>query len=120
MATHTPGPWMVHESGAQVLGGAGDLTSICNTFGPSWAAAAERATNLARKEKFHALAAEMDANARLIAAAPEQYDALRELRDVAAMVLNRQHAGQPVADRIWSDLFTAVNKAGTVLAKVEG
>jgi hypothetical protein len=59
-------------------------------------------------------------NARLIAESPALATALRDLRDYAAMVVNRQHAGQPISDRIWSDLYAAANAASAVLARVEG
>lgn len=90
MTEHTPGPWHVVRE-----------TTIA--AGPTWIADAGTSSD-----------------ARLIAAAPDMLNGLRALRDIAAMVLNRQHAGQPIADRIWSDLFQAANSASATIQKAEG
>lgn len=97
---HTPGPWKFQQ-GEIVTDDRAEMCIGNWTEGPGLGHAAQ-------------------ANARLIAAAPDLLADLRTMRDLAAMVLNRQHAGQPIADRIWSDLYAATNKASATLAKAEG
>jgi hypothetical protein len=64
MSTHTPGPWHYH------IGGTGDY--------PTWGVRIGRGiVHLPGIEPMEV----MDANARLIAAAPELYEALMDLVD---------------------------------------
>lgn len=74
---HTPGPWTVHPTGAQVVGGPDGMTSVANVFGTHWEHSAERMSNAIVKRDFQATAQEHHANARLIAAAPELLAALK-------------------------------------------
>lgn len=92
MAQHTPGPWVLHGTGTQVLGGKQCLTSICNVFVNSRGADPE----------------EHRANASLIVAAPD-------LLDVARMLVEMMDAPAPRFD-----LGDCVMRARAAIAKAEG
>ena len=47
-------------------------------------------------------------------------EALRDLRNRAAMVVNRAHFQQPIEDRIWAGLYQSIQHATAVIAKAEG
>ena len=86
---HTPGPWEVYETpfGFDVIR-AERHDLICEPYGP-----------------------DKKANARLISAAPELYEALKELMDVQG----KSVIGAPV--KPWSN---AMDKALRAVKKVEG
>lgn len=85
---HTPGPWQLHRRGSmRACDGAHDTADGCRT--------------LAEAEILNMPRAEAEANARLIAAAPELLGALQ---------LIRQSSGDPVIEQI----------AETAIAKAEG
>ena len=81
---HTPGPWGVEQ------------TSCTNWIGPMRSGENKINRLVAQNERdglHNAALARNDANARLIAAAPELAEALRELHDFAEVsTLNRHHA----------------------------
>jgi len=59
------------------------------------------------------------ANARLIAAAPDMINALKELQTQADRMNNRQHAGITVDKGDWARLFRICNIARDVITKAE-
>ena len=71
--THTPGPWVADGNGV-ILGGEYAGTSICETYKAHWLASFGRNG----KEAYAALVRDAEANAQLIAAAPELLEACRE------------------------------------------
>lgn len=91
MSTFTPGPWAVLYNPMGVDYVVGDDCTICSM--PGWDADYED---------------EELANARLISAAPDLYEALKELIDMDVAY----QRGQKVSD--------AVDKARAALAKAEG
>ena len=71
MSTHTPGPWELFEhswSDSSICGGVKNSKKICSLS----------IYDDATEENQSELESEMDANARLIAAAPELLEALQE------------------------------------------
>lgn len=58
-------------------------------------------------------------NAYLIAAAPDLYDALRDLVTVASPLLSKQHAGNRIYPEEWSILYDSVNRARAALKKAD-
>jgi hypothetical protein len=66
---HTPGPWIADENGV-ILGGLNGLTSIGETYCKAW----ERTPEHPMRE---AMLQEAQANARLIAAAPDLLEACK-------------------------------------------
>ena len=73
--SHTPGPWVIDYEGTvgHIKAFVGDKTPTVCKYGTDY-----------RGERHSALEIEHqdDANARLIAAAPELYDSLKELLDI--------------------------------------
>ena len=70
MSAHTPGPWELFEHSwcdSSIYGGQKNSTKIC----------ALSIYNVATKQNQQVLEREMDANARLIAAAPELLESLK-------------------------------------------
>ena len=59
------------------------------------------------------------ANARLIAAAPDLADALRDLELVASRLSNIKHQGGEIGPDDWSDLWWEIQTARAALAKLE-
>lgn len=65
--SHTPGPWTIHKrSATSVVGSKGFVVAACGGC----------STNAVNPDDLHA---ELTANARLIAAAPDLLEALEEL-----------------------------------------
>ena len=86
-ATHTQGPWTVTDDGYAITGANGG-TLIVETTKANWeslAAAAAQGSTLAQKHL-----PEVEANARLIAAAPELLAALIEILDASNKPANER------------------------------
>ena len=96
MTQHTPGPWVIQQE----FDNKPSYIVAEKTLGRS----VSKGVDVARLEPGR----ETIANARLIAAAPEMFDALGELADAVA------------DDAELKRLTAAMAKAGAVLAKVEG
>ena len=96
-AKPTPGPWARHPAGGQIVAVNG-YVSICNTF-----------ENTTHPDPATGWRAEHEANAHLIAAAPELLAALR-------------HLGRCFGEGLRSGLFTQedVDNSRAAIAKAEG
>lgn len=62
---------------------------------------------------------EAEANARLIAAAPELLEVCRRLSRVTSAINSAQHAGVRVCAELWSDLHQLTNEAKAAIAAAE-
>ena len=91
MSSHTPGPWKV----------CGDLRSVCSLQGPEWNA--RRSRNICRMQDARLTKETQEANARLIAAAPDLLEALKNILDCKRCV---------ICDEAKSEVLKAINKAG--------
>lgn len=94
MSKHTPGPWMADNG---------------ETYGNIWRIQSPIGSNVKIVAEMVCASAEAEANARLIAAAPEMYEALQ-------MFLAYNDQGGPLhfdTDAMWA-------KARSVVAKIEG
>jgi hypothetical protein len=97
MSKFTPGPWRINRHGFET-------SYLCHEF-------IEGDSGIAVFGVWHPENhKEQEANARLIAAAPELYEALKDLLDVC-------HCENNCAP---DDMTCATNKARAALAKVEG
>ena len=101
MSKHTPGPWRI-----------GNLASYDGYTGQPyrnvWAGQGEAATVVARAIRSEGVMTnDVDADARLIAVAPELLEALKELMEYAGIIEERCDA-------------VATNKARAAIAKAEG
>ena len=104
--THTPGPWQVSPLDGRTCGPSRLL--ICN------------GTTLAQMQAVAIVTlrtSETDANARLIAAAPDLLAALREMVD---MVLSPAYVDKADEARAMEARSAIVTNARRVIAKVEG
>jgi hypothetical protein len=61
-----------------------------------------------------------EANARLIAAAPDLLRKLDDLATKAKQINDLQHAGVKIDDDLWSELYAIQNEAFGVIAKTKG
>jgi hypothetical protein len=111
--TTTKGPWTVsphlENSGSRIVMGVDDEGE------PTRVGVTDCKTKHKRGEGWMTECAERDANARLMAAAPDMLDALKEARDHVLMAL-KDH---PVGERL-SALQTAYDAMCAALAKAEG
>ena len=107
-ATHTPGAWAVHRD-TWYKSGAADIISATGTCVAYVTADWPGVTTAAA-----------DANARLIAAAPELLAALTDLEAIAGVIHGRQHAGAGVRADYWNELFYACNTAKAAIARAKG
>jgi len=107
MSEYTPGPWKVVST--QVTWEATpDLSVVdrCN----------ETVARIGQREAWNVLAEkpkEQDANARLIAAAPEMYEALRQIQSLR----DRDESGEGFSDDEGEDVIGIVDD---LLAKIDG
>lgn len=106
--THTPGPWHVES----VLGD----DSYPVVWGPDNLLVADP---IRSQEDYEADRETVDANARLIAAAPELLAACDNLQQAAKIVLDKLHAGMAKEDipTELSRLYNARNDAYAAIAK---
>jgi hypothetical protein len=105
-AKHTPGPWRVDRYGI-VTGGADYCTSVAECQVPP--------KSKFPPSEYARLAAEQNANARLIAAAPDLLEALQLASDMLHDVANAP--GDPLYD---PTLHKACADARAAIAKAEG
>lgn len=80
-ATHTKGPWRADSMGV-IMGGPSHLTSVCQTYAVAWANSQATTGHRHSQEAADfcgAMFAEAEANARLIAAAPDLLEACKDL-----------------------------------------
>jgi hypothetical protein len=100
-AKHTPGPWTIGEPQVHMMSG-----WQFYPIGPTGNAIA-----VASIQDAHS-----DANAALIAAAPDLLAACEVLLDKADVVNTRKHAGLRIEPGDWSDMYDAANRARAALA----
>ena len=108
--THTQGPWTVTDDGYAITGANGG-TLIVETTKANWeslAAAAAQGSTLAQKHL-----PEVEANARLIAAAPELLAMLEAIRTAYDNAASHGHA-------IPSELVRAIGESAAITAKAKG
>lgn len=111
MTQHTPGPWTLDERYAPMTGIVGadgfsvaDVEDIC--ISPTWQEANQgRHWGSADESHIERPEAEVEANARLIAAAPELLDTLRRLVDVLNDDLDPEQCA------VWDAAVAAIAKA---------
>ena len=72
MSKHTPGPWVLHKSQCLTIKGADSKATVCTVE--------SRERHPGAADQFPSIE-ESNANARLIAAAPEMLDAITRLLD---------------------------------------
>lgn len=101
---HTPGPW------TQTIGAWGNIGADNDSRGNG---SVQVASISLPSENEPAWAAEGKANARLIAAAPDMLEALREMTDLAYKLAMASPDLNPEVDRI-------IPKARAAIAKAEG
>lgn len=104
MPRHTPGPWRTHHSGAtrviaDVPGSPGDIHTICNTW----------------SSPLSPPRVEGEANARLIAAAPDLLAVAELARETAITVL-----GEVGADNVRQWASDLLQRAEAALTKAKG
>lgn len=107
MTQHTPGPWQAVKD---QFGGTVGATRIDAANGHAVAYARERGPN----------GHDGEANARLIAAAPELLEALKELARLVHQNNALQHAGIEVSADAWGQMYQVTNEARAAIAKAEG
>jgi hypothetical protein len=96
--SHTPGPWkVIYDNGDYYVRGDGATIADCT----SWSA------NTGQPNPPR----EVDANARLIAAAPEMLEALKALHDETADYITRNHLGDAHHNRAMQLADAAIRKA---------
>ena len=117
-ATHTPGPWEVYsceegERHGQVFApdGISDGKTVCDLPKSKLIQPEDK-----RKNHYFVHSAEDEANARLIAAAPEM---LKMLRDLSKVIENLESIGANLPYYFKDDMSMS-DKLREVLAKVEG
>lgn len=114
-AKFTPGPWSADEDpmGPEIL------TIIANADRPTyeWTFIAQIGVDDDHTDAQGVLRAEAEANARLIAAAPDLYEALKEVSQAMTKLtfegVDRGKGHWPA----WDDTARAVDKARAALAK---
>jgi len=99
---HTPGPWAADDDKSGWVRSETCQNIVC----------------IVEPDLHHK--GERDANAALIAAAPEVLAMLKELNTKVHDVNGRNHAGLPPTHDDWSALFQLTCKAGGVIHKAEG
>ena len=77
---HTPGPWISDDLGV-ITGGADYATSVCETYLVKWKDKSTYGKAYSEHPAIKANREEAEANARLIAAAPELLEALERIID---------------------------------------
>lgn len=97
-AKHTPGPWHVVD-GSTVAGPAGNVVAECCGY-------SEKATDPVQRKQ-----GARESNARLIAAAPELYDACRAFRKEWQDSEKREHVDWEVMCDVAADILAALDKA---------
>ncbi len=98
---HTPGPWNTSKETDFLIINPVNGVPICQVYGLP-------------------CVAEDEANAHLLAAAPELLEALVDLANVAIYANSVQHSGNKVSPETWSDVFAYANKARAVITKAQG
>lgn len=63
---------------------------------------------------------DVNADARLIAAAPALFEALARLRTIGARISVHKHAGLTVTNEDWSEMHEALNTARAALSAARG
>ena len=104
--SHTPGPWSIYET----AGNGGNIPARMEVVAPE----SERAKRLIANIYGFKLP-EGRANARLIAAAPELYKALEELRDKVWRIIDLHRDSEARAEA-----NVALERANAALAKARG
>lgn len=104
---HTPSPWTIseHEHANVIFS---DNGVICDVFHAN-----EDDDMTASVESRE----ESDANARLIAAAPELLSALERLSQKTRRANDIQHSGGKIEPEDWSELYALTNEAQAAIAK---
>ncbi len=114
MSTHTPGPWQLHKSDDTLVIGS-DCREVAEACG-DYTEEAERPVLQRLVEYLDHHGRRMEANARLIAAAPDLLSALKDAREsieaLANMVSDATQFRQDVSDDL-----ARINAA---IAKAEG
>lgn len=111
MSKHTPGPWQLHGNVATaVVGASGFVVAACGGHSNTLRDSAE-------------LEAELEANARLVAAAPDLYEALLIVTELASQEWQEQDGSRKGATdndgrRLWFISEAAMESARAALAKV--
>lgn len=103
--THTPGPWKTTHDG---------------WIYPEAIEQQRESKYLYAVGKAYGVTERAEANAVLIAAAPEMLEALVDLVHLAEVLNSRQHAGLPITPVMWSTLFQRTNEARATIAKAKG
>lgn len=112
MTQHTAGPWTIGPLGI-IKGGSGSLTSVCETYRQSWAnsqALAGQEGNQAAADWCRNRYTEMEANAQLIAAAPDLLEAAIAMRMIGPKSTRAE------VNRACELLDAAIRKAGVYAA----
>lgn len=112
--SYTKGPWTFRPNPCEC----NDCSASHWIDGPPDAPGATIGKPIAEVREYYK--GESEANARLIAAAPDLADALENLRLCADRVNSLQHAGNRIDPSDWSDLYAAQNAAREVLRKARG
>lgn len=119
---HTPGPWGYVPSNANhgpyVTNewGAGDICDCYTMSKPSELAVCNGGTS----EPIHFQHEEADANARLIAAAPDLLEALRDAQKALALIVEPDAIKQSTVINAFAQTMAAEVKARAAIAKAEG
>lgn len=108
-AKHTPGPWKLSEMHAEGFYMNDGAASIVAEGGR--VALADVQCKVKRGQGYKAQCPERDANAALIAAAPEMHDALSLAEDLLARLLDSDHGGTPEELAILEAVRAALAKA---------
>ena len=104
---HTPGPWEVsndHKPSPYIIRQDGRFTGFASV----------KFHDFLKNERARQ---EQEANARLIAAAPELLAALERLIKSSLAVSDLRHNDQPIDDEDWSSLYNDVMDARAAIAK---
>jgi hypothetical protein len=107
MSKHTPGPW--------VIGMGADRAPIIHTKPDSWSPFGQGVAHVCRRPENGSA---MEANANLIVAAPEMYEALKGIKDYAEEEIRSwcadvQEGGNPDSAQRhkWDAVLVAIAKA---------
>lgn len=119
MTQHTPGPWkvsnIIHNSSLKPHDRKGYAGSVAYVW-------TDRAypDGVCIASVREELLGEVEANARLIACAPEMLDKLKELSRKTHEINALQHSGIGNEPGVWGELYQATNEAKAIIAKAEG
>ena len=108
---HTPGPWKVQGRTHIINVGAipAETNYICLDIGPRWPYVS--ATTEQKKKTHIELCAEAEANAKLIAAAPELLEALETLTSIVGLTAIKYENQKEVLQEAYNIAIAAIKTA---------